>query len=69
MRRCLAPQVGDDLMTYAELLEERGELRKQVEIIENLLHEGIEWSVIERVTGTNETQFEGLKQRLHDLAD
>jgi hypothetical protein len=56
-------------MTYAELLEERGELRKQVEIIENLLREGFEWSVIERVTNTNETQFEALKQRLHDMAD
>jgi hypothetical protein len=64
-----APQVRGDLMTYAELLEERGELRKQVEIIENLLREGFEWSIIERVTSTNETQFEALKQRLHDMAD
>lgn len=64
-----APQLRGDLMTYAKLLEERGELRKQVEIIENLLREEIEWSVIQRVTGTNETQFEVLKQRLDEIAD
>jgi predicted transposase YdaD len=41
-----APQVGDDLMTYAqELLKEgrtEGEIKAEVRIIENLLREG--WS-------------------------
>lgn len=64
-----APHRGDDLMTYAELLEERGKMRTQVETVDNLLQEGIEWPVIERVTDVNEAQFEELKQRLREIAD
>ena len=56
-------------MTYAERLEERGKIRNQVETIDNLLQEIIEWSVIERVTGVREAQFEDLKQRLREIAD
>jgi hypothetical protein len=56
-------------MTYAELLEERGKMRTQVETVDNLLQEGIEWPVIERVTGVNEAQFEELKQQLREMAD
>ncbi|ETX04830.1 MAG: hypothetical protein ETSY2_26455 [Candidatus Entotheonella gemina] len=55
-------------MTYAQLLEERGKLRIQVEVIEGLLRESIGWDVIERVTGVQETQFEELQQRLRELA-
>jgi predicted transposase/invertase (TIGR01784 family) len=66
-----APEVGDDLMTYAqELLKEgreEGEIRAEVRIIENLLREGMDWPAIERITGVNETQFQALKQRLEDM--
>jgi predicted transposase/invertase (TIGR01784 family) len=64
-----SPQMGVNLMTYAELLEERGKIRNQVETIDNLLQEGIEWPIIERVTGVSEAQFEELKQRLRKIAD
>ena len=64
-----APQLGGELMTYAELLEERGKLRKQVEIIENLLELGDDWLRIEAITGVNEAQFEPLKQRLREMTD
>lgn len=56
-------------MTYAERLEERGKIRNQVETIDNLLQEGMEWPIIERVTGVSEAQFEDLKQRLREIAD
>jgi hypothetical protein len=70
-----APEVGDDVMTYAqELLAEgraegraEGKLEYQVEVIENLLREGLAWSVIERTTGVNEAQFEALKQRVAEM--
>jgi hypothetical protein len=55
--RQYAPEVGDDLMTYAQEILAQGEIRAQVRIIENLLREGMEWPVIERVTGVNEAQF------------
>jgi predicted transposase YdaD len=75
--RRYAPEAGDDLMTYAqELLAEgraegraEGEIRAQVRMIENLLGEGVSWSVIERVSGLNETQFQALKQQVRDLAE
>ena len=59
-----APEVGEDLMTYAQELLKEGEIRAEVRIIENLLREGMEWSAIERITGINETHFQALKQRL-----
>ena len=70
-----APQVGDDLMTYAqELFKEgraegqaEGEMKAEVRIIENLLREGMEWAGIERVTGVNEAQFQALKQQVEDM--
>jgi predicted transposase/invertase (TIGR01784 family) len=66
-----APQVGDDLMTYAqELLKEgrtEGEIKAEVRIIENLLREGMEWAAIERVTGVNEAQFKTLKQQVEAM--
>ena len=65
------PEVGDDVMTYAqELLEEgrtEGKLQYQVEVIENLLREGLDWSVIERTTGVSEAQFDALKQRVAEM--
>ena len=79
--RQYAPESGDDLMTYAqELLAEgreegreegrvEGEIRAQVKMIENLLREGVSWSMIERVSGLNETQFQALKQQVRDLAE
>jgi hypothetical protein len=71
--RRYAPEAGDDLMTYAqELLAEgraEGEIRAQVRMIENLLGEGVSWSVIERVSGLNETQFQALKQQVRDLSE
>ena len=62
-----APVVGDDLMTYAQELEERGRMRTQVQVIEGLLQESITWDVIERVTGVNEAQFRSLKQQLEAM--
>jgi predicted transposase/invertase (TIGR01784 family) len=65
--RQYAPEVGDDLMTYAQELLAQGEIRAQVRIIENLLREGMEWPVIERVTGVNEAQFQALKQQVEGM--
>jgi hypothetical protein len=31
------------------------------------LQEGVGWSVIERVSGVNEAQFQALKQELEDM--
>jgi hypothetical protein len=67
-----APEVGEELMmTYAqELLAEgraEGEIRTQVQVIEGLLREGVVWSVIERATGVNETQFRTLKQQIEEM--
>lgn len=67
-----APELGEELMTtYAqELLAEgraEGELRTQVQVIEGLLREGVAWSVIERATGVNETQFQTLKQQVEGM--
>jgi predicted transposase/invertase (TIGR01784 family) len=62
-----APEVGEDLMTYAQELLKEGEIRAEVRIIENLLREGMDWPAIERITGVNETQFQALKQRLADM--
>ena len=60
-------------MTYAqELLAEgraEGEIRAQVAMIEGLLREGAEWSMIEAASGINEAQFEVLKQKLNDIAE
>jgi predicted transposase YdaD len=65
------PEAGDDLMTYAQQLlaegRSEGEIKAQVRIIEGFLREGVEWSVIERATGVNETQFEALKQQIRDM--
>ena len=62
-----APEVGEDLMTYAQELVKEGEIRAEVRIIENLLREGMEWPAIERITGVNETHFQALKQRLEAM--
>jgi len=71
-----APEVGEDLMTtYAQELlaegEERGEqkgtMKTQVEVIEGLVREGVAWSVIDRATGINETQFQALKQQVEAM--
>jgi predicted transposase YdaD len=69
------PAVGEDLMTYAqELVKEgrtegraEGEIKAEVRIIENLLHEGMEWAAIARVTGINEAQFQALKQQVEAM--
>lgn len=70
--RQYAPVVGDDVMTtYAqELLAEgraEGEIRTQVQVIEGLLREGVEWPVIERATGVNEARFQALKQQIEAM--
>jgi hypothetical protein len=71
------PQGGEDPMTtYAQELfaegraegEQQGKVKTQVEVIEGLLREGMAWSVIERVTGVNETQFQALKQHVAALS-
>lgn len=71
--RRYAPEAGDELMTYAQELlaegREEGRLEERVQMIENLLREGVTWSVIERVSGLNETQFQALKQQVRDLTE
>jgi predicted transposase/invertase (TIGR01784 family) len=62
-----ATQVGGDLMTYAQELEERGKIKNQVEVIKGLLQESIGWDVIERVTGVNEARFQVLKQQVAEM--
>jgi predicted transposase YdaD len=62
-------------MTYAQERVAEGEARgkvkgrieERVKMIEGLLQEGVEWSVIERVSGVNEAQFQALKQELEDM--
>ena len=69
---CYASEVGDEVMTYAqELLAEgraegqvEGKLRYQLEVVDNLLQEGLDWSVVERITGVNEAQYEALKRQV-----
>jgi predicted transposase/invertase (TIGR01784 family) len=73
------PGAGDDVMTYAQQLlaegraegraesEAKGKMIERVTLIENLLREGVDWSLIERATGLDETQFEALKQQLADM--
>ena len=34
-----------------------------MEVIEGLLREGLRWPIMERVTGVNEAQFQGLKDQ------
>ena len=70
-----APEVGDEVMTYAqELLAEgraegqvEGKLRYQLEVVDNLLQEGLAWPVIERIAGVNEAQYEALKRQVEAM--
>ena len=59
------------MITHAQQLlaegEEKGKMRSQVEMIEGLLLEGVDWSVIERATGIDERQFEALKQQVESM--
>jgi hypothetical protein len=61
-----APELGDEVMTYAQELLEKGRLEERVRVIESLLREGLDWAAIERVMGVNETQFQALKQQVED---
>ena len=67
--RQYAPEVGDDLMTYAQELLAQGEIRAQVRIIEGLLRAGVDWAVIEEASGVNEAQFQALKQQIEDMVE
>lgn len=74
-----APDAGDDVMTYAQQLldegrdkgraegEAKGKMMERVSLIESLLREGADWSLIERATGLDEAQFEALKQQVADM--
>ena len=74
-----APEMGDNLMTYAQQLlaegrEEgrvegraEGRLEERVRLIEGLLRAGAAWSMIEAASGINEAQFQELKQQLDDM--
>jgi predicted transposase YdaD len=64
-----APEVGDDLMTYAQELRAEGKMRNQVEVIENLLRLGEEWSRIEEITGVYEAHFQTLKQQVEAMTE
>ncbi len=71
-----SPETGDDLMPYAQELRaegreegrEEGRIEERLHMIEGLLQEGVEWSMIERVSGLNEAQFRALKQQLDDMS-
>ena len=58
-------------MTYAqELLKEgreEGRIEERVKMIAGLLRAGAEWPLIEEATGTNEAQFQALKQQMNDM--
>ena len=62
-----APGLGDELMTYAQELEEQGKMKERLTIIESLLRLGEQWSRIEAITGVSETQFEALKQQVEAM--
>jgi predicted transposase YdaD len=64
-----APEVGDNLMTYAQELLEKGRLEERVRMIEGLLRAGAEWSMIEAASGIDEAQFQALKQQLQDMTE
>jgi predicted transposase YdaD len=64
-----APEVGDNLMTYAQQLLEKGRLEERVRMIEGLLRAGAEWSMIEAASGIDEAQFQALKQQLQDMTE
>jgi predicted transposase/invertase (TIGR01784 family) len=64
-----ASSVGDEVMTYAQELLEKGRLEERVRTIEGFLREGVAWSVIERATGVNEAQFQTLKQQVEDMGE
>jgi hypothetical protein len=68
--------VRDDVMTtYAQELlaegraegEQLGKIKTQVEVIEGLLREGMEWAAIERVTSVNGAQFQTFKQQVEAM--
>jgi len=64
-----APEVGDNLMTYAQQLLEKGRLEERVRMIEGFLRAGAEWSMIEAASGIDEVQFQALKQQLQDMTE
>ena len=64
-----APELGDEVMTYAQELLEKGRLEERVRVIESLLREGLDWAAIERVMGVNETQFQALKQQVEGMSE
>ncbi len=60
-------EVGEDLMSYAQELLEKGRNEERLKVIEGLLLEGMEWDFIERVTGVNEAQFQALKDQVEEI--
>ncbi len=67
--------IGGDMLTYAEeLLQEgrqegrrEGEIKGKIEVIENLLAVGVDWSPITQATGITPDQLQLLKQQLRQL--
>lgn len=62
-----APQIGEQLMTYAQELLQEGEMKAKVQIIEHMLQKEMTWTAIEEMTGISEAQFQEFKQRLAAL--
>jgi len=47
--------------------EVRGEIKTKIETIENMLKIGMDWTLIEQVTGVDPSKFQTLKRQLLQL--
>lgn len=57
------PQHGDQLMTFAQQLEQRGAQHKQYEIAKILIKEGVSESLIVKATGISSIELEKIKSQ------
>lgn len=47
--------------------EARGEVKTKIKTVEKMLKIGIDWALIEQVTGIDQLQFQALKRQLVQL--
>ena len=61
----VSEKVKGEVMTIAEKLEARGKAEgmtlNNIRVIEKMLSENFEWSVITKITGYSETQYKSAK--------